>query len=239
MRWKRVALLAAVGADDHAHRERRAVLARAQRAEIVGDALRQHRHDPVGEIDRVAALQRLAVERRAGPHIGRDVGDRDRDDEAARVVGIVVRRGMDGVVVVLGVGRIDGDERQRAPVLAALRAPTGCAASASASTSGGNTCGMPCAWMAMRLTAFSELSEPSRSRTCACGQAVAAGASRSPAATRSPSCAPPSSPGGIRSSTPRAFLSTGTSRPPPSGRARKMPSTCAFCLPMILMTRPA
>ena len=61
------AALAPVGAEDHAHGERRPVFARAQRAEVVGDALGQHRHDAVGEIDRIAALERLAVERRAGP----------------------------------------------------------------------------------------------------------------------------------------------------------------------------
>ena len=92
-----------------------------KRAEIVGDPLRQHRHDPVGEIDRVAALLRLPVEGGAGAHIGGDVGDGDGDDEAARVVGIVVRRRMDGVVVVLGVRRIDGDEGQVAPILAAFQ----------------------------------------------------------------------------------------------------------------------
>ena len=80
-----VAELAAVGGEDHADGERRAVLAFAQRAEVVRDALGQHRHDAVGEIDRVAALQRLAVERRARPHIPGDIGDGDGDDEAARV----------------------------------------------------------------------------------------------------------------------------------------------------------
>ena len=62
---ERVAPLAPVRADDHAHGQRRPVFVRAQRAEVVGDALGQHRHDAVGEIDRIAALQRLAVERRA------------------------------------------------------------------------------------------------------------------------------------------------------------------------------
>ncbi len=47
-----------------------------------------------------------------------DVGDGDGDDEAAFVVGRGVGLGMHGVVVILGVGRIDGDERQLAPVLA-------------------------------------------------------------------------------------------------------------------------
>ena len=117
-----VAALAAVGADHHAHRERGAVLVRPQRAEIVGDALGQHRHDAVGEIDRVAAHQRLAVERGAGRHVMRDVGDRDVDDEAAGIVRVGVGLGVHRVVVVLGVDRIDGDQRHVAPVLAALRA---------------------------------------------------------------------------------------------------------------------
>ena len=118
MRWNLCERLRPSRAEDHAHRERGPVLERAQRAEVVRDPLRQHRHDPVGEIDRVAALERLPIEGRAGADIGRDVGDGDGDDEPAGVAGIGIGRGMDRVVVVLGVGRIDGDERQRAPVLA-------------------------------------------------------------------------------------------------------------------------
>ena len=91
MRWKLWRLLAPVGADDQPHRQRRPVLVRAQRAEVVGDALGQHRHDAVGEIDGIAALQRLAVERRAGRDVVSDVGDGDGDDEAA--VGAAPRRG--------------------------------------------------------------------------------------------------------------------------------------------------
>ncbi len=115
---KRMRALAPVGAEDHARRERRAVLVRAERAEVVGDALGQHRHDPVREIDRVAALERLRVHRRPGTDIGRDVGDGDGDDEPAGVPRIGIEDRMDGVVVILGVGRIDGDERKGAPVLA-------------------------------------------------------------------------------------------------------------------------
>ena len=47
-----------------------------------------------------------------------DVGDGDADDEAAVIVGRRVRLGVHGVVVILGVGRIDGDERHAPPVLA-------------------------------------------------------------------------------------------------------------------------
>ena len=91
---------------------------RTQRAQIVGNALGQHRHDAVGEIDRIAAHQRFAIERRAGRHVMRDIGDGDGDDEAAVIARVVVGFGMHRVVVVLGVGRIDGDQRQLAPVLA-------------------------------------------------------------------------------------------------------------------------
>ncbi len=83
---ERVRALAAVGVEHHSDRERWRGLPFRQRAEIVGDALGQHRHDAVGEIDRVAAGVRLAVEGRAGPHVGRDIGDGDGDDMAARVV---------------------------------------------------------------------------------------------------------------------------------------------------------
>ncbi len=113
---KSVRAFAAGGVDHHAHRERRAIFVRPQRAQIVGDALRQHRHDAVGEIDRIAAFDRGAVERRAGPHIMRDVGDRDGHHMAARVARVGVGQGVDGVVMVLGVGRVDGDERGVAPV---------------------------------------------------------------------------------------------------------------------------
>src|SRR5207302_3649568 len=69
---KAVRALAAVGADHHAHRERAARLARHQRAEIVGNALGQHRHHAVREVNRVATYQRVAVERRSRPYIEGD-----------------------------------------------------------------------------------------------------------------------------------------------------------------------
>ena len=45
----------------------------------------------------------------------------------------------------------------------------GSAASASANASREKTCGIEWAWIATKLTAFSDFSEPSRSRTLACG----------------------------------------------------------------------
>ena len=57
------------------------------------------------------------------------------------------------------------------------------------SAAGGKTCGMPWAWMAIRLTARSLLSEPSRSSTRAVGRPKPAVRAARSTATRSPSCA--------------------------------------------------
>ena len=49
----------------------------------------------------------------------RDVGDGDGEDVPAGIVRIGIRRGMHRIVVVLGVDRIDGDEFELSPILAA------------------------------------------------------------------------------------------------------------------------
>jgi hypothetical protein len=116
---KRVRALAAVGADHHAHGEGRAVLVGPQRAQIVGNALRQHRHDSVGEINRIAAADGFTIQRRTGPHIMCHVGDGDGDQVAAGIARIGIGHRMHRVVVILGVGRIDGDERHLPPIFAA------------------------------------------------------------------------------------------------------------------------
>ena len=219
--------LAAVVRDHHPHRER-ARGSPAQRAQIVGDAFGQHRHHAIREIHRVAALQRLAIQRRARPHIEGDIGDRDGDDVAAFIVGIGVRLGMDRVVMVLGVGRIDGDQRQVAPVFAARER---------------------CRLAPLRLRAtrpeeglrnfvgvdrdqadrFFRASEPSRSFTLPEARPKPRVRTRS-TLTRSPSSAPWLSALAMFSSRPACFLSTGMSRPPPSGRARKIPSRRVLAL---------
>ena len=116
-----VRTLAAIRRDHQTHSERAACFARTQRTQIVGDALRQHRHDAIREVDRVAAQQRVAIQRRSRPHVKRDVGDGDVNDVATLVSGIVVRHRVHSVVVILGVRRVDGDQRNIAPVLAALQ----------------------------------------------------------------------------------------------------------------------
>ncbi len=113
-----VVALVAVGVEDDPDGDAGAVGAVDQRAEIGREPLGQHRHDAVGEIGGVAAAAGLAVERRAGADVGRDVGDRHPDDVAARVRRVVVGMGADGIVVVAGVGGVDGDQRQGAQVFA-------------------------------------------------------------------------------------------------------------------------
>jgi hypothetical protein len=111
--------LAPVGAEHHPHGQAGAVLAIAKRTEAVGQAFGQHRLHPVGEVDAVALVARGAVQGGVGADVGRDVGDGDPDDPAAGVARIVVGLGVDGVVVVAGVGRVDGDQGNVAQVLAA------------------------------------------------------------------------------------------------------------------------
>jgi hypothetical protein len=48
-----------------------------------------------------------------------DVGDGDSEDVPAGIVGIGIPRGVDRIVVILGVDRVDGDKRELSPILAA------------------------------------------------------------------------------------------------------------------------
>ncbi len=85
--------------------------------------------------------------------------------------------------------------------------------------------------------ARSVASEPSFSTTRPVGRPKR-GARPVSTATRSPSLASSVPPAGMANSLPSIFLSTGSSRPPPFGLTRKMPSTRCLGWSMILMTRP-
>ena len=115
---ERVRSLAAVGADHHPNCQCRAVFMRAQRAEVIRYPLRQHRHDTVGKVDRIAARERFAVESRARPHVVGDVGNSHVDDKSATIVRCRVGLGLHRIVVILGIRRVDRDERNAPPVLA-------------------------------------------------------------------------------------------------------------------------
>ena len=116
-----MAALVAVRVEHHAHRQARPVHAFLQGAEIGGEFLRQHRHDAVGEIGAVAALQGFLVQRRARRHIMGDIGDGDEDDMAALVGRIVIRPRPHRIVMVARIFRIDGDEGNGAQIGAPMR----------------------------------------------------------------------------------------------------------------------
>ena len=106
--------------------ERAARLARHQRAGAVREQLGQHRLDEAGQVDRRAAPVGLAIDRRAGPHVGADVGDVNPDpappaaerlggDRVVEVTGPVEdRHGAEELVAgERRVGRDSLDERRR------------------------------------------------------------------------------------------------------------------------------
>ncbi len=111
-----VSLLMAVGAEPHMDGEAGARHVRFQRAQLVRQRLGQHRHDAVGEIDRVAALLALVVERIGRPHVPRHVGDGDEDVPAAFISRIGIRLGPHRVVEIARIAAVDGDERRPAQV---------------------------------------------------------------------------------------------------------------------------
>ena len=109
-----VALEMALGVDPHLGHQHRAILARHQRAPVVGQRLGQHRHDAVGEIDRGAAAVGGAVERLVVAHVPGDVGDGDQQAPAAGMGGIGL--GEHRIVEVARVLAVDGDQRHLAQV---------------------------------------------------------------------------------------------------------------------------
>ena len=86
---------------------------RLEAANAVAQPLRQHRDDPVREINAVAARKRLAIQRAAGAHVMRDIRDVDAQPPAAGQA-----LDVDGVVKIARVVRIDGDDEFAAQILA-------------------------------------------------------------------------------------------------------------------------
>ena len=91
------------------------VFLRPEGAQIVGQFLGQHRDGAVHQIDRGAAGEGFLVDRGARRHVVRHVGDVDADLQMA-VFEFAER---EGVVEVLGVGRVDGESGHAAEVAAA------------------------------------------------------------------------------------------------------------------------
>ena len=110
------------GVDDLGHRgdledggEGELLLVRTQGAELVGELFREHGHGAVHQVDGGAAGLGLDVHGSARFHVVGDVGDMDAHLEVA----VVQLAEGQGVVVVLGVGRVDGEGEGLAEVLAA------------------------------------------------------------------------------------------------------------------------
>ena len=86
-----------------------AVFIRFEGTEAVGQRFRQHRHDAVGEIDRIAALARIHVEPVTLADIMGDVGDGDENMPAARVGRVRVGLGPDGIVEIARIDAVNCD----------------------------------------------------------------------------------------------------------------------------------
>ena len=104
-----------------------------QRAAVLGDHRRVQRHPAVGAVQRLAAAVRLQVDRVAGGDERRQVGD-----GVVQHVAVAVALEVQGLVEVLGAGRVDGDQRQVGAVEVGSRG-FATAASAAACTSAGNS----------------------------------------------------------------------------------------------------
>ncbi len=83
-----------------------------KRAHAVGQQLGQHRHDTAGQVGRVATLLRFDVQGAAGGDEVCDVGDvhAEHPGRAVFFVSRVELDDADGIIEVLGVGRVDGDD---------------------------------------------------------------------------------------------------------------------------------
>ena len=104
--------------DPHLHRQTRAVDMLVQRTQITRQHVGQHRHHAVREIGRIATLAGLAVQRGIRTDIIGDIGDRDPDEEAAGVFRVSIRLGINRIVAVAGINRVDGQQRQATQVFA-------------------------------------------------------------------------------------------------------------------------
>src|SRR6185312_15893431 len=115
----------ALAIDPQIDREAGAIDAGLQGAELVRERLREHRHDAVGEIDRVAALFGSAVERILGPDIPGDIGDGDDRMPGAVLLGIGL--GPNRIVEIARIGAVDRHQWDRAQIGALAKRHRRCA----------------------------------------------------------------------------------------------------------------
>ncbi len=104
----------ALGVDVHQTGQGEPVDLRIQRTDAIGQPLRQHRHDAVGQIDRGGPFKGLPLQGAALAHVVADVGDVHTQAPAA--LGQLLHA--DGVVQILGVGPVHRDDLPVAQVTA-------------------------------------------------------------------------------------------------------------------------
>ena len=102
-----VVLFVQLHGDDHGQ----SVDACSKRTEVVGQFRRQHRQNGVGQVNRRRTGCGGAIQCRAGLNVVGHVGDGDPERSQPSILDQA-----DGVVEILGVGRIDGHKRKVAQV---------------------------------------------------------------------------------------------------------------------------
>src|SRR5579883_399109 len=113
----------AVAVENHANGKAGPLLGLAERTEIVRQLFREHGHNAVRKIHRIATEAGFAIERTARPYIEGNIGNRDNDDATAGICGIGIRRGPYRIVMILCIFRIDGDKRDAGQILAVSHGP--------------------------------------------------------------------------------------------------------------------
>ncbi|MNM71515.1 hypothetical protein D3C81_831830 [compost metagenome] len=108
--------------DGHLANHGQTIDLRVQRAQTVGQLLRQHRDHALGEVHRVAANLRFGIQRRTEFHVAGYVGNRHVQLPATGEQAQLARTGLavDRVIEVAGIFTVDGDERQMTQVDALL-----------------------------------------------------------------------------------------------------------------------
>ncbi len=109
----------AIGCHQHVAHHAQAFDLGVQRAQPVGQLLRQHRNDAARKVDAGGAVVRIDVDARTGLHVGADVGNGHQQAPAlatADLRGLAVH----GVVEVARVFAVDGDERDVGEIDASL-----------------------------------------------------------------------------------------------------------------------
>ena len=80
--------------------------------------MREHGDNDIGQVDRITAFSRFFIEFRTWRHKSGDIGDGYPYNPTAFVVLILIGMRKDGVFEILGIDRVNCDERQVADVFA-------------------------------------------------------------------------------------------------------------------------